>query len=293
MTLLKSSSFYFAILGIVLAIIYSNISGRPAPEAKVAQHPSISPFPHYIAASGIVEAVDKNIEVGSPEEAIIEKLWFKVGDNVKQGDPLFQLDTRTLKARLSVQQVAVLVAKANLEKQIDQLERAKSVSDPRSISQEDFRTRENDAKIAEARLKEAEAEVRQTQELLDRLTVRAPKDGVILQQNIRVGEYVIRNNPAIVLGDLEHLQLRINIDEQNAGKFKKNSLAVAFPKNNTTVMFPLKFVRIEPFVVPKRSLTGIAQERVDTRVLQVIYAFDPPKDYQIYVGQQVDVFIEE
>ena len=47
-------------------------------------------------------------------------------------------------------------------------------------------------------------------------------------------------------------------------------------------------MRVEPFVIPKRSLTGGNTERVDTRVLQVIYAIDGP-DPGLYVGQQMDV----
>jgi len=50
-------------------------------------------------------------------------------------------------------------------------------------------------------------------------------------------------------------------------------------------------VRIEPYVIPKKSLTGDNTERVDTRVLQVIYRFERPS-FPIYAGQQVDVFIE-
>ena len=53
----------------------------------------------------------------------------------------------------------------------------------------------------------------------------------------------------------------------------------------------LRFVRIEPFVIPKRSLTGDSAERVDTRVLQIIFELDRP-EVPLYVGQQVDVFIE-
>ena len=54
---------------------------------------------------------------------------------------------------------------------------------------------------------------------------------------------------------------------------------------------PLRFVRFEPFVVPKRSLTGDSTERVDTRVLQVIYRVERD-DLPLFVGQQVDVFID-
>jgi len=52
-------------------------------------------------------------------------------------------------------------------------------------------------------------------------------------------------------------------------------------------------VRIEPFVVPKRSLTGAPTERVDTRVLQVIFKFAHDPARPVYVGQQMDLYIRE
>ena len=63
-------------------------------------------------------------------------------------------------------------------------------------------------------------------------------------------------------------------------------------RGNPEISFPLQFVRVEPYVIPKRSLTGQNTERVDTRVLQVIYAFRRPLDRPVYVGQQVDVFVK-
>jgi len=53
----------------------------------------------------------------------------------------------------------------------------------------------------------------------------------------------------------------------------------------------LKLVWVEPYVVPKKSLTGDSTERVDTRVLQALYSFDRAS-LPAYVGQQMDVFIE-
>ena len=70
-----------------------------------------------------------------------------------------------------------------------------------------------------------------------------------------------------------------------------NAAGTAFMKGNTKDPIALKFVRIEPFVVPKKSLTGDSTERVDTRVLQVIFEFAPPAA-PLYVGQQVDVYID-
>jgi hypothetical protein len=62
-------------------------------------------------------------------------------------------------------------------------------------------------------------------------------------------------------------------------------------KGDAERRIPLEFVRIDPYIVPKRSLTGDNTERVDVRVLQVIYRFRPPA-FPAYVGQQVDVFID-
>ena len=66
---------------------------------------------------------------------------------------------------------------------------------------------------------------------------------------------------------------------------------IAHLRGNADVKTPLRFVRFEPFVVPKRSLTGDSTERVDTRVLQVVYRIERD-DLPLFVGQQLDVFID-
>ena len=68
--------------------------------------------------------------------------------------------------------------------------------------------------------------------------------------------------------------------------------ASAYPKNRPTLSIPLKFAYIEPYVIPKISLTGSSREKIDTRVLQMIYTFDPPQDIALYIGQQVEVYIK-
>ena len=99
--------------------------------------------------------------------------------------------------------------------------------------------------------------------------------------------------PPIVLGDLTSLQVRADVDEQNAMRIKPGQKATAYLKSDASKAFPLQFERIEPYVIPKVSLTGASTERVDTRVLQIIYRLKVPEGTSLYVGQQVDVFIEE
>jgi HlyD family secretion protein len=83
----------------------------------------------------------------------------------------------------------------------------------------------------------------------------------------------------------------VDIDEHDIPRFRKDAPARAFMRGDQTHAFKLTFVRVEPYVVPKRSLTGDNTERVDTRVLQVIYKLEPGKQ-RAYIGQLLDVFID-
>jgi hypothetical protein len=85
--------------------------------------------------------------------------------------------------------------------------------------------------------------------------------------------------------------VRIDIDESDAWRFKAGSSATAFVRGNSLINFPLSFVKIEPYIIPKSSFTGETIERVDTRVLQVLYQFDRG-DLPVYTGQILDIFIE-
>jgi hypothetical protein len=76
---------------------------------------------------------------------------------------------------------------------------------------------------------------------------------------------------------------------------RAGAVIVDVPQADVWVMDPgvkLQYVRTEPLVVPKRNLTGTVSERVDTRVMQVIYAISPAS-LRAIVGQQVDVYIED
>jgi multidrug resistance efflux pump len=146
-----------------------------------------------------------------------------------------------------------------------------------------------------AELQVAEAAKRSVELLISRYTVTAPRDGTVLQLNVRAGEWAGTDpkNPALLFGRIDRLQARVDVDEQNAMRIRSGQKAVAHIKGNRDQPIELKLEYIEPYVVPKTSLTGSSTERVDTRVLQVIFSFAPPDSFRVYVGQQIEVFIEE
>ena len=94
----------------------------------------------------------------------------------------------------------------------------------------------------------------------------------------------------MVLGGDARLHVRVDVDEQQAWRVKPEAPAIAFVRGNPDLKASLKFEQLEPMVVRKASLTGESIERTDTRVLQMVYSFDPAA-LPVYVGQQVDVFI--
>lgn len=151
-----------------------------------------------------------------------------------------------------------------------------------------------DRDVARALVTKHEATLARTRIDLDRLVVRALVHGRVLQVNVRPGEFVGTppNQPLVVLGDIAKLRVRVDIDEYDIPRFREGLSATAVPRGSLQQRYPLTFVRVEPFVIPKKSLTGDTTERVDTRVLQVIYEADLEGRPPLFVGQQVEVFID-
>ncbi|HCH95160.1 MAG TPA: hypothetical protein DFK13_09980, partial [Erythrobacter sp.] len=149
-------------------------------------------------------------------------------------------------------------------------------------------------RLAQARLQAAQARAGSAQTQMAQLTVRAPIAGQILAVNIRKGEYVstmgASAQPFIEMGQTDPLHVRIDIDEEQAPRLALGEPATVSPRGAADRQVRASFVRAEPLVVPKRSLTNSAAERVDVRVLQVIYEL-PETDGLFRVGQQVDAYI--
>ncbi len=213
----------------------------------------------------------------------------------------------------------VAEAKAQLEDAAVQVRLIESVVDSRAVKKEDVLRRRLAYQAAQARLSQAEKElallkagtwapdlaiahtqveqaeaaVRIDEVNLDRLTMRAPMDGVILQNKVRLGQYAQCGplaDPLMIFGGGRERHIRANIDEEDSWRVKAGQTASAHVRGNSKATYDLEFVRFEPYVIPKQSLTGDATERVDTRVLQAVYRFRD-RDADVRDGQQMDVFI--
>jgi HlyD family secretion protein len=285
----------FSIAGLCFAIWMVMQGSRPVVPAQAVAEPPRPPFANKISGSGIVEASGRNISIGSHVPGIVARVDVRVGQRVKMSDPLFSLDDRKQRADLAVRDAAVFEAEASLRDLQAQLQIAENVKDPRAISIDDLNKRRFAVQTAEARLASARAEVSAARVEIDRLTVRAPVDSEILQINIRPGEFAPSGatpQPLILLGNMDRFHVRVDIDENDAWRFRKEAPAVAYIRGNAQFKADLRFEYVERYVVPKRSLTGESTERVDTRVMQVIYSFEQGA-LPIQPGQLMDVYIDD
>lgn len=271
-----------------------------------------------------VEKVGQRVRAGEAlfrvdDRALLAQLKVQEANLAAAEAQLAKLEAMPRPEELPPSEAKVRVAQANVNMQHDLAERARRLVNSRAMADEDVNQRQlalevarqqlaqakadyellkagawgPDKKIAYAAVLQSRSQIEQTRIELDRLVVRAPVDGDVLQVNVRPGEYVGTppNQALIVLGSVHELHVRVDIDEHDIPRYRRGSPAQAMVRGNPQVSFPLRYVRVEPYVVPKKSLTGDNTERVDTRVLQVIYAIEQT-DQPVYVGQQLDVFIE-
>lgn len=213
----------------------------------------------------------------------------------------------------------VAQAKAQLADAESQLRIIEAVTDRRAIRAEDLEKRrwaassaraalqeaeaslaqlkagawKQDILVAQAELQQARQQVERVKTDLERLTVTSPIQGVILQVKTRPGEFATAGpleQPLLLMGSAGPLHVRVDVDEKDAWRVSPAAHAYASVRGNAKLRVPLALVRMEPYVVPKRNLTGETTERTDTRVLQVIYRL--PEGAAVRAGQQMDVYIE-
>lgn len=263
-----------------------------------------------VAGSGVVEPSSETIDIGSALSGLVIEVMVQPGDRVEQGQPLFTVDDRAVRAQLRQAEAAIGEARAAIaEAQTArataerQLALYRSVEDSAAVSRAEVIRAEGEASaarsrlaLAQARLEAANAAAAVARTELGRLTVRAPIAGEILAVNIRKGEYVstmggTQSQPFIQMGQTIPLHVRVDVDESEATRVDLGKPARVSPRGAAESQVEARFVRAEPLVVPKRSLTNSSQERVDVRVLQVIYELPDRNDDLFRVGQQVDAFI--
>jgi HlyD family secretion protein len=244
---------------------------------------------------------------------------------------LEELRAQPRKETFEVARAQVDMARASLKSAQDALDKQQHSYDidPASISKDALDTAINAQKVAKANLdvvtrqydltkagawvfdirnqeKQVEALAKAyaaSSALLAKYTIKAPTDGLVLSISVAVGSYVSPqgaydtytqgSDPVIVMGTAKGtLGVRCYIDEILIPRLPPaDKIQAQMFIRGTNTKIPLEFVRVQPYVSPKIELSNQRQEKVDLRVLPVIFRFQPPPGVQVFPGELVDIYV--
>jgi HlyD family secretion protein len=246
---------------------------------------------------------------------------------------LEELRAQPRKENLEVARAQMAMAQANLKSMQDELDKQQRSYDidPESVSKDaldnarnaqkvaaanfDVTSRQydltkagawvfdirNQEKVVEALAKQAAA----SSALLGKYTIKAAADGVVMSVNAPVGSYISPQgaydaytqgfDPVVVMATSKGtLAVRCYIDEILIPRLPPaDKLSAQMFIRGTNTKVALEFVRVQPYVSPKIQLSNQRQEKVDLRVLPVIFRFQPPPGTQVFPGELVDVYVGE
>jgi len=260
--------------------------------ATVDQHRSQAEAAHVLLDELRAQPRNETLRVAEAQAEMAKASLRTADDMLDKQESSYRLNPESVsKAALDDAVNGQKVAKANLEtvaRQFDLTKAGAWVFDVR-----------NQEKQAEASVKAYMASTA----LLGKYTVRAPTDGIILSIGASIGGYVSPQGqydtythgfrPVVVMGtSMGTLGVRCYVDEILISRLPSvNSLEGQMFIRGTNKRIQLEFVRLQPYVSSQLVLSSQRAEKVDLRVLPVIFRFRPSPQEQIYPGEDVDVYI--
>lgn len=277
----------------VMGVLFSFIQKY---QGFIPPHQPISIENEEIIAPAITDAFNDMTRVPILQSGLVKKIHVRVGQVVKKGEPLLSLDDTSATQNVNVSQISLIQAKnsviiqrKNLKHIHTQLKRLKSI-DPRAISRSELREKTHEFKMANIQLEQlkhnldiAKANLENATFALKQYTIVAPKNGIVLQMNAHVNEYVGTLQPIIFLGDAKKIIVRISIDERDIKHFSPQASVYLTNNDNEQLKIPLRFIQLDRFI--------IMQERLNSRVQEALYFFNRNDYPNLAAGQQFDAHI--
>ncbi|WP_299644698.1 efflux RND transporter periplasmic adaptor subunit [Devosia sp.] len=182
-----------------------------------------------VLASGVIEA-NSLVSVGAEVSGRIKTLNVKLGDDVKAGDVIAEIDSlnqqnavKAAQASLANTEAQKTIQTANLAQAKTALDRAAKLNPQKLISDADYQAAQLAVQTAEGQLQAVEAQIEQAgisvdaaKLNLDRTKIVAPSDGTIVAVSVEVGQSINANNssPTIVkIANLDRMVVKAEISE--------------------------------------------------------------------------------
>jgi len=181
--------------------------------------------------SNVVKQVPLTGTVTSPKvgdlsaqiNGYVKTVKVDIGDRVKKGDVLLELDREIEQLNLQATRAATEQARAQLADAKRRYESAKRLEKENNISLDEIENRAAEVSINAAAVKRYQAEQQKQQAIVDRHTVKAPFSGVISEKLVEAGEWIEPGNPVLTLVAINELRIDFQLPQEFFANVDKHS----------------------------------------------------------------------
>jgi RND family efflux transporter MFP subunit len=206
-------------------------AATPPPEVVVKRAVQ-SDVRDYEEFTGRTEA-NKTVMVRSRVTGYLDKVLFQDGQEVKEGDPLFEIDPRFSKANLEAFEAAVVQADAHLKRLDDDLRRAKNLIGTKAMSREDYDKINGDRAEAEAAVRKAKADRLKASVDLAYCSIKAPISGRVSRTFIDAHNLVKADDTMLTsIVSVDPIYAYFDVDERTF--LRLNRLALQMEQQQST-----------------------------------------------------------
>lgn len=195
------------------------------------------------------------------------KRWVDVGDTVKKGQVLAELDPQDAELQRSNAQAQLTSAESAERIAKAELARYAQLLAPNAISRSQYDQIDNQYKAAAAALAQAKSQFNLANNQTDYNTLRAPQDGTITQRQIEAGQVVTAGQPAYTLATRGEREVLIGLPEQDVPRFHTGQPVTVTIWTQPNARFPAHIREIAPAADESRTYaTRIAFDQANPAV---------------------------
>ena len=240
-----------AAVGILIiggALIWHFELSKPTPKAQQSEIPvtagtaKAKDVPIYTEGLGTVQAFNM-VTVKTRVDGRITKVFFKEGQEVKAGDPLFQIDPRPYHAALDLAQASKAKDEAVLANAKIDLARYEKLVATNAINEQQFDTQKALVAQDTAQVQADQATIENAQLNLDYALIRSPIDGRTGQRFVDAGNYVqaAQNSSLVTITQIKPIFVSFNVPADQLDEIRKNQAqhplkVIAYAMDDKTVL---------------------------------------------------------
>jgi HlyD family secretion protein len=246
-------------------------AARTSTAAGLADARVPAPAEGAVSGNAIVEPRDRETKVAAATSGRIAAIRVREGEQVRRGTVVVQLEDAPERAALQAAEADLATAQARLTMSVDAFQRVEEAAHGGAATADDLDKARDQAEVDRRSVEGADARRDQARATLERLAVRAPIDGEVLQVKYRAGEYVTPGgDPLIVMGDTRVLRVRVDVDERDIGRIAVGDPAYVVADAYPARRFEGSVVEIGRRMGRKNVRTDDPTERIDTKILETV-----------------------